>query len=550
MDARDDQRARSWWRVNRGALRRRLGAVLLGCCAVLPFHPSVARSQVWGVQALLVAQDPPAEAATFGASVAVGDFDGDGHPDLAVGAPDWSGYMGSVTFFHGGGASRTLPLWDEVHGASGGEYLGWAMAAGDFDHDGKDELAVGAPGASVLYQGATVNKAGVVYVYQYQSGCGCFQVIRTLSQVDTASFFPPVYGTEFGSVLAAGRWNDDLFRDLAVGVPSQNVDGHGEAGAVQIFYGSDSGLGTADAQGFRVGADGVTGTAADQDEMGWSLAGGDFDGDGHDDLAVGTPGRYGAGWYGAGAVYILRGSSSGITTNGLQVLTPAVYGAPSEGGGFGWALAAGYFRDAPATCGGGTCYADLAIGSPFRKLNNQNTSAGAVVVAYGGASGIQISGATTLMRDVDGGTIKGGEEFGRTLAAGFVDPDPVSGLLDHSPMDLVVGAPWAGMNGATRAGYFDLVRGAAAGIGTAGLAQSVSAKPGFPIAAPEAYDQLGNALAVADFDGDGWGDVVAAATSEDVNGVNGSGAVEVLFGAMFADGFESGDTGSWSLASL
>ena len=92
----------------------------------------------------------------FGESLASGDFNGDGVVDLAVGAPgdhpDNDPLSGVAYPFRGSGGGPTAGRFRRLEqttlgGANeAGDELGAAVASGDFNGDGKDDLAVGVPG--------------------------------------------------------------------------------------------------------------------------------------------------------------------------------------------------------------------------------------------------------------------------------------------------------------------------------------------------------------------------------------------------------------------
>jgi hypothetical protein len=111
----------------------------------------------------------------FGAALAAGDFNGDGAADLAIGAPGENSFAGVVHVLYGaatvGLAAAGSQLWSQnspgiAGGAEPDDDFGLALAAGDFNGDGRADLAIGAPlenaGAGVvhvLYGAATVGLA-------------------------------------------------------------------------------------------------------------------------------------------------------------------------------------------------------------------------------------------------------------------------------------------------------------------------------------------------------------------------------------------------------
>jgi hypothetical protein len=126
-----------------------------------------------------------------------------------------------------------------------------------------------------------------------------------------------------------GDFDGDGYADLAVGVPYAEVNGDAEAGAVHVLYGRSTGLAglgdeviTQDTAGF------VQSPAEPNDRFGFSLAAGDFNGDGADDLAVGTPFEdNGVGYEDAGSVQVFYGKSGNTAGNSGLLLLGAVQGA-------------------------------------------------------------------------------------------------------------------------------------------------------------------------------------------------------------------------------
>jgi hypothetical protein len=125
---------------------------------------------------------------------------------------------------------------------------------------------------------------------------------------------------EFGSILAWGDFNGDGYADLAVGIPDEAIGSVNYAGAVNVLYGSESGLSATGNQFWHQNSPDIQDTADGADHFGAALAAGDFNGDGHADLAVGVPYEaIGTVWE-AGAVNILYGSdATGLIAAGNQL---------------------------------------------------------------------------------------------------------------------------------------------------------------------------------------------------------------------------------------
>ena len=203
--------------------------------------------------------------------------------------------------------------------------------------------------------------------------------------------------------MAAGDFNGDGRADLAVGVAEENIS----AGVVHVLYGSPSGLTATGSQLWSQNSPGIADGAEFEDSFGSSLAGGDFNGDGRADLAVGALGENDF----AGVVHVLYGSASGLTAAGSQLWSqnsPGIEGVAEASDLFGDALAAGDFN--------GDGRADLAIGAP-----RENNARGVVHVLYGAAAGgLSATGSQLWSQDSPGiaGVAEANDFFGNTLAAG------------------------------------------------------------------------------------------------------------------------------------
>ncbi len=98
-----------------------------------------------------------------GTSVAAGDFNADGKPDMLVGAPGYQSNQGAIFLIHGEeglSSKQSLLGFTVIEGEGGGDQAGQAVAnAGDFNNDGVEDVLIGAPyanggaGAAYLLRG-------------------------------------------------------------------------------------------------------------------------------------------------------------------------------------------------------------------------------------------------------------------------------------------------------------------------------------------------------------------------------------------------------------
>jgi len=372
----------------------------------------------------------------IGRALASGDFDGDGFADLALGVPqesldvDGDGYdeagVGAVAIVYGSRSGldtgRTQVFTQASPGVpsdpSQGEGFGGSLAAADFNGDGRADLAIGSYGdqddrrwagsVTVLRGGAQgLSGADAQYVvndvdaYQFGlrlaagdvDGDGVADLVQvsytgTLSRVigyrgggdglDTAGAFTkdlPGYTVNYTSV-AVGDLNGDHQADLAVGDSQYGSTTSGGEVAVLLSQGGTLG----DAQVITQDSPGVPDTSEGDDRFGESLAIGDVDHDGRAELAIGAPGESletNPDAYKAGAVTLLRGSSTGITTKGARWFTQDTAGIPDS------AEVADLFGSAVSLNDNtGDGKADLAIGAAQERVGD-NVNAGSVTVLKG-----------------------------------------------------------------------------------------------------------------------------------------------------------------------
>ncbi len=237
-------------------------------------------------------------------------------------------------------------------------------------------------------------------------------------------------------------FDGDGYADLAAGVPGENLRGKRNPGAVQVLYGSASGV-TAHDQLWHQGRKGVKGALEKGDRFGAVLASGDFDADGYADLAIAIPEENIKTRKDTGAVQVLYGSRAGLTAAGDQVWHQGSKGVPGSNGKedrFGSSLAVGDFD--------GNGYADLAVGVPGEDVGDA-VGAGRVVMLRGSASGLTSARAQSWGEGSAGVASKPRryEHFGRVIAAGDVNADgrddlAISvGQVGDSSVHLLLGSP-------------------------------------------------------------------------------------------------------------
>lgn len=446
----------------------------------------------------------------FGYSVAAGgDFDGDGHPDVAVGAPvqDVVGAdggvladAGTVTLLSGGrvgepGGGALASFSGTVPSAQVGTTV---LLPGDMDGDGLSELVVGARGEAV----GDLTAAGAVWLIQGRSLGEAEEPLAARTRFTGESTLARV-GTALG---AAGDVDGDGLADLLLQGELRTTTPDGDevysSGRAYIVSGSTTlpteiALADADARMLAEGAD---------DAAGLGLAGGDLDGDGYADVAVGAPYAYNR----RGRVYILPGGPDALRGDVLLSDAPVQLSGSSTYGAYGWSIAMGDVT--------GDGLADLSIGAPLEDPGD-TPNAGRVYL-HAGSPGALAAGPsllTTWTGDFDEQQLGTGLHLGADL-----DGDGTG--------DLLMGAVSASRGLVTKGGSVYVARGRSDGWPVADArADTVETT----VRGAAVKDYLGRATTAADLDADGAAELITGSGYTDTESVPDVGSVYLFWGAPF-----------------
>jgi len=235
--------------------------------------------------------------ARFGRALATGDVNGDGILDIIVGQPFLGrpgiSDAGAVYVFHGQKKwSSSLPAPSADLTVLGGAYngrFGIAVAAGDVNGDGLKDLLVG---ASEVGAGGTRTRVGEGYAIFMSKSFPANHTIDMVTTTANVRITGRDYADRLGLSISSGDPNGDGIPDLLVGSPMARPDGRANAGEVYAIWGRKS-WPTGE---YHIDLAVTTGNQPDllikgqnlYDRLSWSIACGDVNGDGVDDILTGA----------------------------------------------------------------------------------------------------------------------------------------------------------------------------------------------------------------------------------------------------------------------
>uniref|UniRef100_A0AAU1U5J6 FG-GAP-like repeat-containing protein n=1 Tax=Streptomyces sp. NBC_00119 TaxID=2975659 RepID=A0AAU1U5J6_9ACTN len=328
----------------------------------------------------------------FGAATGTGDVNGDGYADVVVGQPgedDTIGHAdrGAITILNGPGLNSGS-TYTTAGVPEAGARLGSAVTVGDFNADGKADIFAAGTGNGGSWNVHLTGKST-----QY----------GTLTTTGTLAY----------EAAATGDFNADGYADVA------------------LNYRDPSGIGRF--VWFKGGTNGLTKVGALTVKGGRSVAAGDLNGDGTDDLAIGQPYTAESGAATGGQVTAIYGTTgSGLTATGAKAISQATSGVPGaaeSGDAMGASVAVGdYNADG---------YADVLTGAPNEDITRDATNrsnAGTTLLLKGSSAGLAGTGAVAISQDTSG--VPGATETNDNLGSAVALTD----LSGYGRSDLVLGA--------------------------------------------------------------------------------------------------------------
>ena len=437
-------------------------------------------------------------------SIAAGDVNGDGHPDLIVGAAQADGPANSrpdcgeaYVIFGPAAQGGTIDLAQDepdvtILGADSEDRMGFSAAAGDVNGDGIDDILLGAP----LADGPANDRPQAGEVYVILGSPSLEPAIDLALGQQALTLFGAEEEDRLGISVTAGDVNGDGRADVLAGafLADGPDNARYQAGEAYLLLGGPSLGGARDvAQGEY---DLAIIAADEDDQLGYAVATGDLNADGIGDLIIGAFRADGPGnaRNDTGEAYVIFGSRAlgGVLDLASAPANLAVTGAHDEDD-LGAAVASGDVN--------GDGVDDLLLGAPRADgPDDTRDRAGEAYVVFGSAS---LQGSVDIDRAEQDVTILGadpGDRLGLAVAGDDIDGDGID--------DVVLGAEGGDgpENDRENAGEAHVIPGSASPEPMVDIALSGTHGAIF---GELTGDRFGGRVAAADWDGDGRADVLA-----------------------------------------
>lgn len=345
-------------------------------------------------------------ALSFSGSLAIGV------PNEDIGSIADAGAVNIINGSAGGLTSTGNRFWHQNSPgisdfAEAGDRFGFSLAGRDIDDNCSEELAIGIPFEDI---GRIVDTGAVNTIFNAGDFCEPFEFFSQFLSQNSAGI-PDVAekGDRFGFSLEIGDFVGEGLKDLAIGVPLEDIGGIADAGAVIVVYAVDANPN----QIWHQGSPGIPDSPEAGDRFGFSLTAGDFN-VGAEDLAIGVPGEDIGSIADAGAVNVIYSDSvfGGLISAGAQFWSQNSIGildAAENGDNFGRSLTSGRFNGFIFPSG-------LAVGVPSEGIGSI-AGAGAVNVIYGSGGGLSSTGNQLWHQNSSGilDTAETGDSFGESL---------------------------------------------------------------------------------------------------------------------------------------
>ncbi len=524
---------RNLWYIFSRRIKPALAGAALGSALLLPAGPLHAQtgsnlSELRGVNGISLNGITSSDRSGF--AVATGDINGDGIADVIIGAkyadPNGLNSAGEtyVVFGNSSAFDSSLELSSlngssgfVINGISGSDGSGGAVAAGDINGDGIDDVIIGA----ALADPASNAEAGETYVVFGKTSA--FSSSINLSSLNGSTGFV-INGIDSadqsGTAVASGDINGDGIDDVIIGAPRSDPNSTNDAGETYVVFGKTSAFGTSINLSSLNGSTGfvLNGITA-SDESGRAVASGDINGDGIDDVIIGAKYADPNSNSSAGETYVMFGKTSAfgssINLSSLNGSTGFVINGIDTGDISGDAVASGDIN--------GDGIDDVIIGAPQADPHS-DFSAGETYVVFGKTSFFASFINLSSMNGSNGFVITGidtADESGRAVAAGDINGDGVD--------DVIIGARFADPNSINDAGETYVVFGRVGVFSSPTGLSNLDGSDGFVLNGINANDQSGRAVASGDFNDDGVDDLISGAISGDPGGRTDAGETYVFF---------------------